>query len=207
MTPDLATTWDRLWPQVLAGDRAAFGMLLEHYRNYLALLSRMDLRQRLQRQVAESDLVQQTFLEAHRDLHQFQGQSEGEFVAWLKQLMATNVANQLRRFYGTQKRRTVLERELQTELDQASGLIDRALTARDESPSQHATRHERAVLVADAIAALSADYREVIIGRQFEGLSFADLAQRLERSEDSVQKLWVRGLAKLKSTLMRNGVP
>jgi RNA polymerase sigma-70 factor (ECF subfamily) len=53
---------------------------------------------------------------------------------------------------------------------------------------------------------LPPDYREVIIGRHFEGLTFRDLAERLERTEDSVQKIWMRGLAKLEVILFRSGV-
>jgi RNA polymerase sigma-70 factor (ECF subfamily) len=42
------------------------------------------------------------------------------------------------------------------------------------------------------------DYREVIILRQLEDLSFADVALRMQRSEDSVKNLWVRALARMR---------
>jgi RNA polymerase sigma-70 factor (ECF subfamily) len=60
-------------------------------------------------------------------------------------------------------------------------------------------RRERGVLLANALAGLPDDYREVIVLRYLEGFSFADIAARMGRSVDSVQKLWVRGLAKLQS--------
>ncbi|MGD9855350.1 MAG: sigma-70 family RNA polymerase sigma factor [Planctomycetaceae bacterium] len=199
--------WALLWPLVQSGDRSALGELLGRYRNYLVLLARIQVRKRLQGKVADSDIVQQTLLEAHRDLEQFRGESEQEFVTWLQRLLETNVANQMRHFHGTQRRSPRLERGLQTEFNHSSPAIDRALFAREESPSQHAVRHERGVLVADALSTLPTDYREAIIGRHFEGLTFAELAERMGRTEDSVQKLWVRGLAQMKSALAARGVP
>jgi RNA polymerase sigma-70 factor (ECF subfamily) len=45
---------------------------------------------------------------------------------------------------------------------------------------------------------LPADYREVLVLRHLEGLTFPQVAQRMERSLDSVEKLWMRGLARLR---------
>ena len=50
-----------------AGDGQARGLLLETYRNYLALLARHQIGRRLQGKVDPSDLVQEAFMEAHRD--------------------------------------------------------------------------------------------------------------------------------------------
>ena len=76
-----------------------------------------------------------------------------------------------------------------------------ALAAAHSSPSERLARRERAVLLADAIKALPADYAEVIILRHLEGLSLADAAARMGRSLDSVRKLWVRGIARLRERL------
>jgi RNA polymerase sigma-70 factor (ECF subfamily) len=69
------------------------------------------------------------------------------------------------------------------------------------TPSRHAARREQAVLLAEALERLSEDYREVIVLRHLEGLTFPDVAKRMNRSEDSVQKLWVRSLASLRRSL------
>ena len=65
-----------------AGDPSARGQMLESYRNYLTLLARNQIGRRLQGKVDPSDLVQETFLEAHRDFGQFRGGTEGELVGW-----------------------------------------------------------------------------------------------------------------------------
>jgi RNA polymerase sigma-70 factor (ECF subfamily) len=184
-----------------AGDVAALGRLMQLYRRYLALLARLQIGRRLQGKVDASDLVQETFLEAHRDFAQFQGLTEKELVSWLRQVLASNLANQVRRYFGTQRRDIRLERDLAGELDASSRVLDHALLAPNSSPSQQAARREQAVLLADALERLPEDYREVIILRHLEGLTFPEVARRMERSLDSVDKLWARALARLRRTL------
>src|SRR5207244_6997370 len=128
---------------------------------------------RLQGKVAPSDLVQETFLEAHRDFGQFRGGTEKELMAWLRQILVTNFANLVRRYRGTRARDVGLERDLAWELGRSSEALDGALLARETSPSQQATRREQAVLLADALGRLPADHREALILRHLEGLSFA----------------------------------
>ena len=52
--------------------------------------------------------------------------------------------------------------------------------------------------VLDALQRLPEDYREVLILRHLEGLTFPEVARRMERTQDSVEKLWLRGLARLR---------
>ena len=73
--------------------------------------------------------------------------------------------------------------------------------AAGSTPSQQAARREQAVLLADALDRLPQDYREVIILRHLEGLTFPEVARRLDRTLDSVEKLWARGLARLRRSL------
>jgi RNA polymerase sigma-70 factor (ECF subfamily) len=184
-----------------SGDATSLGNLLELYRPYLALLARLQIGRRLQGKVDSGDLVQETFLEAHRDFAQFRGGSESELVAWLRQILATNIANQVRRYYGTQRRDVRLERELAVELDQSSRVLDNGLVASQSSPSQQAARREQAVILADGLARLPEDYREVIILRHLEELTFPEIGRRMGRTVDSVEKLWARALVRLRRAL------
>jgi RNA polymerase sigma-70 factor (ECF subfamily) len=106
-----------------------------------------------------------------------------------------------RRYLRTARRDVRLERELAADLDDSSRALGAALPAPESSPSQRATRRERAVLLADAIKCLPEDYAEVIILRHLEGLPLSDVAGRMGRSVDSVKKLWVRGIARLREAL------
>jgi RNA polymerase sigma-70 factor (ECF subfamily) len=181
-----------------AGDAAVLGRLLEGYRRYLTLLARVQIGQRLQGKVDPADLVQETFLEAHRNFGRFQGSSEPQLVRWLRQILATRLADLVRRYLGAQGRDVRLERELEDAFDRSTMMLGCGLVSPGSTPSQQASRREQAVLLADALGRLPDDYREVLVLRHLEGLTFPQVAERMNRSVDSVEKLWVRGLSQLK---------
>jgi RNA polymerase sigma-70 factor (ECF subfamily) len=92
-------------------------------------------------------------------------------------------------------------REIEGGLDRSSALLDRGLVAAQPSPSQQADRREQAVLLANALGELPDDYREVLVLRHLEGLTFPEVARQMGRTLDSVDKLWLRALARLRQTL------
>src|SRR5262249_19494528 len=94
------------------GDGAALGRLLGRYRAYLTVLARLQIGRRLRGKVDASDPVQETFLKAHRHLDQFRGTTEEEWAAWLRQILAANLANLVRRYYHTRGRDVRIEQEL-----------------------------------------------------------------------------------------------
>jgi RNA polymerase sigma-70 factor, ECF subfamily len=183
------------------GDGAALGRLLERYRNYVGLLVRLQVGRRLRTKVDIEDLLQEIWLEIHRKIGLFRGGSEREFLSWARRLIGSILANQVRHYIGTKSRDLSLERALADELDQSSRALNESLIAAHSSPSQQAVRREQAVLLADALQDLPEDYREVIILRQLEGLSFPDVARRMGRTEDSVKNVWLRALARLRRML------
>src|SRR5215471_1322518 len=168
-----------------AGDASALGTLLELYRAYLLVLARVQIGRRLQGKVDASDVVQEAFLGACRDFPQFRGNTSKEFLAWLRQILASLLANLVRHYQGTQRRDVRLERQLAVELDQSSQALDRGLAAPHSSPSQQAVRREHSVLLAQALARLPDDARELLILRHLEGLTFPEVARRLGRTVDS----------------------
>jgi RNA polymerase sigma-70 factor (ECF subfamily) len=180
------------------GDGVALGRLLEMYRNYLALLARLQIGRRLRGKVDPEDLVQETFLKAHRDFPLFHGASEAQLAAWLRQILSTSLARSVRRYLGTQRRDVRLERELAAELEQSSQALERGLEAAGASPSQLVSDREQAVRLADALERLPDDYREVLLLRHFEGLSFPDVANRMNRTVAGVKNVWARALARLR---------
>jgi RNA polymerase sigma-70 factor (ECF subfamily) len=83
-------------------------------------------------------------------------------------------------------------------MDQSTCALGRMLVDQHSSPSHQAIRGEQTLLVAEAMSRLPADYQTVLVLRHLEGLSFPQVAERMERSIDSVEKLWLRGLTRLK---------
>jgi RNA polymerase sigma-70 factor (ECF subfamily) len=183
------------------GEAPSLGQLLEHYRAYLSLLARVQIGRRLQGKVDASDLVQEAFLGAHRDFPQFRGTTEPELRAWLRQILASLLANLVRHYQGTKRRDIRLERQLGVELDQSSQALARGLVAEQSTPSQQAVRKEQAVVLAEALTRLPEDWRELLILRHLEGLTFHEVAERMGKSVDSLKKLWPRALASLRGSL------
>jgi RNA polymerase sigma-70 factor (ECF subfamily) len=183
------------------GDADALGTLLASYRGYLALLARLQTEGRLQAKVDASDVVQEACLEAYRDFPAFRGSTEKELLAWLRQVLSRNLSNLIRHYAGTQRRDVRLEVRLDGDADESSSALEAGLMAVGSSPSQQAGRREQVALLADAIQRLPDDQREAIILRTLRGLSFPEVAARMGRSTDAVEKLWARGLIRLRRDL------
>ena len=195
------TTPEMLLIRAKGGDGHALGGLIERYRNYLGLLARLQIGRRLQGKFDVDDLIQEVSLEAHKNIGRFRGQSEAEFLSWLRLILAAILSNQVRHYFGTRQRDPRRERRIAADLDRSSRALDQKLIAPESSPSQQAARREQAVLLADVLAGLPKSYREVIILRHLEGLTFPEVARRLEKTENSVKNLWVRALARLRTAL------
>jgi RNA polymerase sigma-70 factor (ECF subfamily) len=182
------------------GSRAALGKLLGRYRRHLALLAEVRVGRRLREKLDVEDLLQEVALVAHREVGRFHGRTEREFLAWLRQVLAATVSNQVRHYFGTRRRDPRRERPIAPGPDD-SRTCDRDLVAPHSSPSQRASRRERAAILAEALRGLPEAYREVIVLRQIEELSFPEVARRMGRTEDSVRNLWIRALARLRPKL------
>jgi len=183
------------------GNAEAAGALMELYRGYLTILARTQIGRRLQGKADAADLVQETFLEAHKHISRFRGQSEIEFLSWLRTILAAVVSNHVRHYLGTQQRDARLEQALVVELDNTSGVLQRGLMAADSTPSRQVANRETLLILANALEQLPDDYRQVIMLRHLEGLSFADVAERMNRTVASVQNLWVRALKRMKQSV------
>lgn len=198
---DVPSSFHHLLQALQQGDGKVQGEVLERYRHWLTLLARLQIDTAFQGKFAESDIVQQTLLEACRDLPQFRGQTEAELLGWLRQILAHVLAHEVRRYRGTQQRDVDREISLDDALRQSSQRLQECLANSGSSPSARAARHEEELLLADVLAKLPIDHREVIVLRNLEGLSHEEVAQRMGRSVGAVRMLWVRALAGLKGAV------
>ncbi len=183
-----------------AGDAAAQGALLARYRNYLGLLARMSMRRSLQAKFDASDVVQDALIRAQRGIGEFRGVGEGELLAWLRRILARTLSNANRAYRG-EGRDAGRERSLEEFVDASSQAISRLPAARGTTPSRGAERREAAALVADVLARLKEDDREVITLRSLEEREWADVAASMGRSEEAVRALWCRAIQRLGSEL------
>jgi RNA polymerase sigma-70 factor (ECF subfamily) len=188
----------RLIEQARRQAPGALDRLLESYRNYLRLLARTGIDAALRGKADPSDLVQETLLKAQQHFDQFQGRTEAELIGWLRQILARNLADLSRRFKSTGARAVRREQSLD-DLHDASSRAVLQLVARDgHSPSQSAQRRELSLVLADALAELTPDYREVLVLRTLEGRDWEDVSRAMGRSPGAVRLLWARALKKLR---------
>ena len=176
------------------------GAELERYRNYLRLLARVQLGARPTGRVDPSDLVQQTLLEAYQKRDQFRGVGDAERGAWLRRILARNIADVLRA-QGRLKRDVSRERSLEEELVASSSRLGAWLAAQEPTPSEHAQRHEQAIRLADALARLPIDQRDALVLHYWQGCSLAEVGVHLQRTTSAVAGLLKRGLKQLRAQL------
>ena len=188
-------------PRNDAGPDQVVATELERYRSWLGLLARLQVDARFRTKFDPSDIVQQTLLEAVRDWPKFRGRSEAELAVWLRQILAHVLLHEVRRYGGAQRRDIGREVSLEEALAESSQRLGAALAAPGSSPSEQAGRHELELRLADALARLPADYAEIILLRNVEGLSHEEAAGRMGRGAGAVRMLWVRALARLRQEL------
>ncbi len=173
---------------------------LERLRDYLRLLARIQLGACPTGRIDPSDIVQQTLMEAFVKRDQFRGATSEEHAAWLRRILARNVADALPR-QAQQKRDVSRERSLEQQLEESSAQLGGWLAREQSTPSEHAQRHEQAILLADALARLPERQREALVLHYWQGCTLAEISVTLDRSTTAVAGLLKRGLKHLREQL------
>ncbi|MCA9132834.1 MAG: sigma-70 family RNA polymerase sigma factor, partial [Planctomycetales bacterium] len=192
---EIAST--RLLELARSGDAASLEVLLSQYLGYMKVLLHAQLDPRLRARVSESDLIQETLLEAHRDFRNFAGSSTAQFTGWLRQILIHNVARAVETHLLAAKRdvrREQLMENLDRSWEQSQFRLAAMLADHRRSPASEAEHQEAMVQMARAIDSLTAEYREVIVLRHLEGLPFKAVAERMQRTPGAARMLWLRAI-------------
>jgi RNA polymerase sigma-70 factor, ECF subfamily len=183
------------------GEKESLGRLLQVYQNYLTILAATQLDRKLRQRMNPSDLVQEAMLAAHCDFVKFRGSTEREFLVWLRQILI----NCLHHAIDTHVRAKMRDVRREISVEQANAALDRSaacfaqiLVDQGPSPSAAMQQHERTVAFADQLAKLRPQYRDVIVLRNLQGLSFEEVADRMNSKPGNVRMLWLRAIDKLK---------
>jgi RNA polymerase sigma-70 factor, ECF subfamily len=192
-----------LLEQARQGDREALGRLLEAQRAALRRLAQRQLDRRIAVRLDASDIIQQTFLEAHRSFERFAGQDARQLVAWLEGILDHKVAGAIRDHALLQKRNVHQDRSLD---DSHGGVasLKQELDAGLSTPSQKAIQGEQEQQLMQALSVLPDDQREAVRLRHLEGWALADIAQHLGRSSAATAGLIKRGMKALRHQLCQD---
>jgi len=175
------------------GSTEALGELLEPCRPYLLKVAAELLGPKLFSKADAADLVQETFLEAHRDFDHFHGADQSELRAWLRQVLLNNVANFFRRFRSGGKR--AVDQEVPVQADALAALIWGATG--DPSPSDSVSAEEQAQMLDRALERLPDEYRLVLHLRYREQRSFEEIGGVILHTPNAARKLATRAVRAL----------
>jgi len=184
-----------------AGDAHALGELLEAARGYMTTIARRRLPAEVRPHLAPSDLVQETVVEAQVGFAGFQGQSEAEFLAWLRGILLHNATDAVRRRRAFERAIDRLAAAAPQPLPVADDRARRSPTTPPRPTEASAIRRDDAHLASRVLADLPEDARTVVRMRYWEGLSFVEIGRRLGRTDNAVRKTWYRAVARLQDAL------
>ena len=173
---------------------------LESYRTYLQTLARLHIGPDLQAKLDPADVVQQTLLVAHRARAQFRGTTDAEQTAWLRTILATTLAQELRKFRSG-KRDVGFERSLNDALDDSSHRLEAMLTVEGSSVSHKAIKHEELLRLAEALEELPDEQRHAVELKHLTGWRLEAISEQMGRTKQSVAGLLRRGMKELREHL------
>lgn len=169
--------------------------LLSEFRAYLLAIANSELDSVVRRKTAASDVVQETLLDAKRDLPGFRGTTKGELLRWLRKMLRNNIIDADRHAYA-EKRHVLREQVLDSDCAN-----DRRLQTDTDTPSELLSEQEEEFRLLQAMGRLPDEFRRVIEMRNWQLLNFARIGEELNRSEDAARKLWVRAIDRLRQEL------
>ncbi len=181
-------TMDELVRAAAEGDQDAFAQLVRQYEDQVY---RLALRMCPDPEDAR-DVAQEAFLSAWRGLPAFR--REAGFATWLYRLTANAAIDHLRRTRRQRGNVSLDDEELQLDaVDEGPG------------PQQSAERRELREAVADGLRRLPDGHRAVLVLREFQGMSYQEIAETLSMDLGTVKSRISRARAALRKILMTSG--
>ena len=181
-------TDEQLVDLAVSEDSEAFGEIVKRWeRKIFALCFGM-----LGREDEASDAAQETFIAAYRNLSNFRG--EARVSSWLHRIAVNQCLT-------TKRRKRTRAEEF---LDDEDGSADNTFVASPHhSPAFSTEKLERLVIVRQAVISLPIDLRQVIVMKEFEDMTFQEIAETLELPLSTVKSRLYTALKQLRMRLER----
>ena len=176
--------------------------MFEEFKDRLLRMIDVRLQPELRSRVDSNDVLQESFMEAYRQLKTGVSAPKGSPLVWLRLIVGQQIVANYRKYCQTQKRNIALELPLsggraQTDMTSTSIFLVGKLT----SPSLAARRHELAIKIRECLAQLSESDREILSLRHFEQLTNRETAEELGVSPNAASVMYMRALKKFRVIL------
>lgn len=192
---------EALLAEVRAGRPEALECLFAGHRDYLHSMLALRMDNYLRSRLDVSDVIQEAHLEALRRIGDFLDRRPMPFRLWLRKTAYECLLKMRRQHVVAQQRAVSREVPLP---ERSSVLL--AGQALGSTPSQRLIDEELAERVRWAVAQLDEDDREVLLMRNYEGLSNREVAQLLAIEPDAASKRYGRALLRLSKVLTESGL-
>jgi len=200
--PDSGATQDLL-QRARAGEPRALEELFAGYRAYLLQFVQLRLDPKLRSRVDASDVVQEAEMEAARRLKGYVEGPPAPFRLWLRQIAQDRLLNLRRRHVTTARRAVGREQPLP---ERSSLLLAQRLLAAGSTPSQEMNRRELGRRLRQGMAQLSESDREILLLRNFEGLSNQEVDHLLGIEPGTACQRHARAMLRLHKILFAGGL-
>jgi RNA polymerase sigma-70 factor (ECF subfamily) len=175
-----------------AGDREALSRAFEKYQRRLAVLVQFKVSEHTRTLAEVDDIVQETLLRGFRDLERFSYQSPGSFLRWLSAIADHVIIDRVR--YRGRDRRAGEEIAFRSDSNPAGPEpVD------TQTPSRLMAQREAVERLLTRLASLPDDYRDAILMAKIEGLSTAEIAERMGKSREAVALLVYRAVKRFRA--------
>jgi RNA polymerase sigma-70 factor (ECF subfamily) len=174
--------------------------ILDEYHAYLETLTFIQVDPRVRGKFGLSDVVQNTLVEAWRDLERIQALDEVGRKRWLRQMLVHNLLEEIER-WRTGRRDVGLEQPLDGAAAESSCRLQNWLAVEDSSPSERLARQEEGLQLLEALSKLEPRSREALILQKYHGWTLAQIADHLGCTTNAVAGLHARGLKNLRKYL------
>jgi RNA polymerase sigma-70 factor (subfamily 1) len=184
------------------GDMAAFGELCNRYRDRLVRYVRRNMSEKGHSRTSPEDVVQDALLTISRKIMTLEYRGLGAFEAWMLQICDGKIRDWIRHLEAA-KRDVARERSL-LDGDEHALAQGARLLPEPGTPSRHAYRGEKGVIVDALLDQLSERHGRVLRLRHLRGLSFGEIGREMEISEDAAKALYGRAALRFKGLAGRH---
>ena len=185
------------------GDRDALEQLCQVYEERVHWIVRFRMGGEIRSKLDSMDVVQDAFVLALQDLEDFTYRDEGDFLRWMSKIVENRIRDDIKKLHADKRniRKEVrLRNGPPTTKRSSAGVAGPIPTT---TPSVIVSKREDLDKLEKAIDKLRPEYREAIILRKIEGLSYKEIGDRLGKSADAVGMLISRAMISLISAFER----